>query len=132
MASISSEEIFESPGSSSSAPTDSARGGLLAKNDAIATLSGAGGDSIDGEPIDAQRGFEFFRGKVYLDTKQSQIYSVADAVEKRVEAPNQRLARLHQELTEFAVDLQKMVEVNPRIMPLNLNLTIFCLDEQQF
>jgi hypothetical protein len=113
MASIASEEIFESPGlgtagvssaSGTSAVESASR--ILGKNDVTA------GDGLDIDSISAQNGFEYFRGKVYLDAKQTQIYSVADAIEKRVEAPKQRLARLHQELAEFAADLAKMNEVS--------------------
>jgi hypothetical protein len=120
--SVAGEEIYESAGASasSSGSTGSSAAGLISsafgkKNTSNTDLAGAesankAADGLDLEPINAERGFEYFRGKVYLDSKQMQIYSVADAIEKRVEAPKQRFARLQQELTQFADDLAKMTE----------------------
>jgi hypothetical protein len=58
--------------------------------------------------INPEEAFEIFNGKLFGVARTE--YSVADAIERRVESPLQRYSRLRQELDTLTIDLESLAE----------------------
>lgn len=107
------EEIFESGGGEEAGAVVAEQQARLRQvRDALAyksTEGGSSGGAISSESLHPERAFEVFGGKTYLGAP-AEHFSLADSVERRVESPLQRFARLRGELDDLSKDLDEMVK----------------------
>lgn len=83
-------------------------------------------ENIAAQSISASAAFEYFHGKIYESSQRKSMfkfklltivglkteYSLADRVEKRIESPFQRFARLRAEVAELQGDVAVMIQVD--------------------
>lgn len=95
------EEIYESDYVESMIPA-----GISCNNETAERSYDLKGDGVEFQSIRPENAFEVFRGKIYGPERVE--YSLADAIEKKVESPLQRFARLRAEVEELQSDLEVM------------------------
>lgn len=101
------EEIFETPSVADSSAGEQKLASY--RESVIERPPTASREGISEARLNPDAAFGVFNGKVFGVPKQ-EVYSLADAIERRAEAPLQRYARLKGELDELKFDLDSMVE----------------------
>jgi hypothetical protein len=107
---VKGEEIFESD---PPVKSDAVDYNLSTFKDPIANnISSADAECIVKSSINPEDAFAVFNGKLFGIAKTE--FSIADAIERRTESPLQRYARLRSETDELKVDLDSMVDSEPK------------------
>lgn len=101
------EEIFESPDDGAVSNSESKLTSF--KETIIDRPAGFRNEDLNENKLAPDAAFAVFNGKVF-HSADVEYYSLADSIERRVESPLQRYARLRGELDELKADLDLMVK----------------------